>query len=194
MGVLFNSTFSYTNACYIVVDTHGNTVALLYDNDAGSNSKPVTSATLLSNSQCTVGATSLTVSGLSYILTVAVTFQGSFSGQKNIYMFGSENGIYTTGWVQMGTYTVAAGGFPIANSVSPSSGSGPTQRFSFTVSDAGGSGFSTGMAALFPTSLSTTNACSIVYDRTANTISLAYDNPRERRGPGHAGERANCLQ
>jgi hypothetical protein len=98
-------------------------------------------------------------------------------------MYGSENGVYTTGWVQRGTYTVAAGGLPVANSVVPASGSGPSQRFSFTVSDAGGSSFLTGLAVLISTSLSQTNACYVVYDRTVNRISLSYDNPNNGASP-----------
>ncbi len=98
-------------------------------------------------------------------------------------MFGSESGIYVTGWLQMGTYDVAVGGVPVANSVSPSSGIGPTQRFSFTVSDQGGAGFLTGLAALISSSLNTLDACYVVYDRTAGTISLAYDNPNNGASP-----------
>lgn len=183
MAMLFNSSFAYTDACYIIVDTNAGTVALAFDSAAGSNSKPISSTATLSNSQCTIGATTLQVSGLSQILTVAITFSGAFSGAKNIYMFGSESGIYTTGWVQMGTYTVAAGGVPVANGVSPSSGSGPSDRFSFTVSDAGGSSFITGLTGLIASSLNTTQACYIVYDRTAGTISLAYDNPANGASP-----------
>jgi hypothetical protein len=65
----------------------------------------------------------------------------------------------------------------MANSVIPSAGSGPGQRFSFTVSDQGGNGFIVAVAMLFSATLDTNNACSLVYDRTRNTISLAYDNP-----------------
>ena len=91
-------------------------------------------------------------------------------------MFASE-GALNTGWVQRGTYLVAAGGIPVANSVVPSAGSGPAQRFSFTVSDQGGSGYIVAVAMLFSATLDPTNACSLVYDRTRNTISLAFDNP-----------------
>jgi hypothetical protein len=183
MAMLFNSSLSFTNGCYIIVDRIQGTIALAYDNSLGSNSKPFSSPALLQNSQCTVGAATITISGLSDILTVAVRFNGVFSGVKNIYMFGSENGVYTTGWVQMGTYTVAAGGVPMANSVSPSFGTGPSQRFSFTVSDQGGAGFLTGLTLLVSSSLSTLNACYVIYDRTVNTISLAYDNPANGASP-----------
>ena len=80
--------------------------------------------------------------------------------------------------MSLGNYTVAAGGYPVVNSVVPSSGSGPGQRFSVTVSDQGGSGFIQDIAVLFSTSSSiTTNQCLIVYDRVEGTLSLTYDNP-----------------
>jgi hypothetical protein len=85
--------------------------------------------------------------------------------------------------VQKGTYTVAAGGVPVASSVIPGSGSGPGQRFSFTISDQGGSGFLTGLQVLFASSLNTTNACVLVYDRTANRVSLSYDTPANGSAP-----------
>ena len=183
MAMLFNSSEGFTNGCYIIVDRNQGTIALAWDSALGVNSRPISSNTPLSNSQCTVGAASIQVSGLSDILAVAVTFRGAFSGLKNIYMFGSESGIYTTGWVQMGTYGVAAGGVPIAISVSPSSGSGPSQRFSFTVSDQGGAGFITGLAALISSSLNTVGTCYVAYDRNSGTISLGYDNPFNGASP-----------
>ena len=64
---------------------------------------------VLQNSQCQVGAVTAAASGLSQILTVAITFKGAFSGTKNIYMYGSDAGL-NTGWVLRGTYLVAAGG------------------------------------------------------------------------------------
>jgi len=183
MAMLFNTTSaSVANACDIVYDRNAGTVALTWDNGAGSDPKPLASSVVLKNSQCQVGAVTAAASGLSQILTVSITFTAAFSGAKNIYMFGSNGGL-NTGWVLRGTYLVAAGGLPVANSVVPTSGSGPAQRFSFTASDQGGSGFITGMAMLLSTSLSTTNACSMVYDRTRNVVSLAFDNPANGAAP-----------
>ncbi len=93
MGMLFNTSVTFANACYIIVDRNAGTVALAFDSALGSNSKSIGSPAMLGNSQCTIGATSITSSGLSDILTVAVTFTGAFSGSKNIYMYGSENGV-----------------------------------------------------------------------------------------------------
>ena len=134
------------------------------------------STTVLQNSQCALGAVSVSTAGLSQIVNLTITFKAAFGGLKNIYGFASE-GAVNTGFVLRGTYLVAAGGIPMANSVVPSAGSGPGQRFSFTVSDQGGNGFIVAVAMLFSATLDTNNACSLVYDRTRNTISLAYDNP-----------------
>ena len=183
LAMLFNTTSaSVTNACDIVYDRNAGTVALVWDNAGGSNTKLLSSSVVLKNSQCQIGAVSAAASGLSQIITVAITFKAAFSGTKNIYMYGSDAGLNTE-WVQMGTYLVAAGGLPVANSVVPGSGSGPAQRFSFTASDQGGSGFITGMAMLLSPSLSTTGACSMVYDRTRNVVSLAYDIPANGATP-----------
>ncbi len=183
MAMLFNTTSAtVTNACDIVYDRNAGTVALTWDSGAGSDPKALGSPVVLKNSQCQVGAATAAASGLSQIITLSITFTAAFSGTKNIYMFGSDAGL-NTGWVLRGTYLVAAGGLPVANTVVPTSGSGPAQRFSFTASDQGGSGFITGMAMLLSTSLSTTNACSMVYDRTRNVVSLAFDNPANGAAP-----------
>ena len=177
MGMLFNTTSAtFTNACYIVYDRTAGTIGLVWDSAAGSDQKALASTAMLQNSRCRVGAVTAAASGLSQIITVAISFKGPANGSKNIYMYGADAGL-NTGWVLRGTYLVAAGGAPAANSVVPSAGSGAAQRFSFTVSDPGGAGFLTGVAMLLSSTLSTANACSMVYDRTANVVSLAYDTP-----------------
>src|SRR5579863_247003 len=108
MSLLFNTSVSFPSACYISVDRIQGTIGLALDSGSGFTSEPLSSNSLLQNSQCTVGAAALVTSGLSANLTVAMTFNGGFGGVKNIYMFASDNGVTTTGWVQMGTYTVAA--------------------------------------------------------------------------------------
>jgi hypothetical protein len=176
MAMLFSTSGSLTNSCYIVYDRVAGSIRLFTDNAEGSGSKPVSSTTVLQNSQCALGAVSVSTVGLSQIVNLTITFKAAFDGLQNIYMFASE-GVLNTGFVLRGTYLVTAGGIPIANSVIPSAGSGPSQRFSFTVSDQGGSGFIVAVAMLFASTLNTTNACSLVFDGTRNTISLAYDNP-----------------
>ena len=179
-AMLFAPSLStFNNTCYIVYDAVHATLQLEYNAMNGASERSIASSTVLSNSQCSVGAATVTLSGLSMIFTVSVTFTGSFAGAQSIFGYAAEgSGTPNTGWVNVGTYTVAAGGYPVANSVVPSSGSGAGQRFSVTVSDAGGSGFIQDIAVLFSTNSSTqTNACLIVYDRIEGTLSLTYDNP-----------------
>jgi Beta-propeller repeat len=183
MGMLFNTTSAtFTNACYVVYDRNAGTIALVWDSAAGSDQKALASPSQLQNSQCRVGVVTAAASGLSQIITIALSFKGPFNGTRNIYMYGADAGL-NTGWVARGTYLVASGGLPVVNSVVPGAGSGAAQRFSFTVSDAGGAGFLTDVAMLLSSSLSTTNACSMVYDRTANVVSLAYDIPANGATP-----------
>jgi len=97
-AMLFSTSITTQNSCYIVVDRNSATVTLRWDSGIGADSKPIASATVLQNSQCLVGAVSASISGLSEIITASVTFKPAFSGLKNIYMFGSE-GAVNTGWV-----------------------------------------------------------------------------------------------
>ena len=192
-AMLFSTSGSLSNSCFIVYDPVAGSIRLFTDNAQGSGSKPVGSTTVLQNSQCALGAVSVTTAGLSQIVSLTITFKAAFSGLQNIYGFASE-GAANTGFVLRGTYLVAAGGIPVANSVIPSAGSGPGQRFSFTVSDQGGNGFIVAVAMLFSSTLDTNNACSLVYDRTRNTISLAFDNPANGAAtlmPGSSTEIAN---
>ena len=182
MAMLFSTSGSLSNSCYIVYDSVAGSIRLFTDNAQGSGSKLVGSTTVLQNSQCAVGTVSISSSSLSQIVNISVTFKAAFGGLQNIYMFAS-NGVLNTGWVQRGAYFVAAGGIPMATSVIPSAGSGPAQRFTFTVSDQGGSGYLLAVAMLFAPTLNTTNACSLVYDRTRNTIALSYDNPSNGSAP-----------
>jgi hypothetical protein len=177
MSMMFNATnASVANACDIVYDPNAGIVYLMLDSGIGATFKPVGSALVLANSQCQVGATNAVASGLSQTVTLSVTFSAAFSGMKNIYMFAADAGS-NTGFVMRGTYLVAAVGLPVTTTVVPSSGFGPSQLFSFTASDQRGSGLITGMGMLLSTSISTLNACSMVYDPTNNVVSLALNNP-----------------
>ena len=181
MAMLIGNSTSPQNTCQVVYDRNVGSLALLWDSGSGSDSRQLGTSTVLQNSQCSVGAASVQVSGTSQIVSLNMTFKGGYTGTKNVFLFGAEATI-NTGWVQRGTFTIAAGGVPTVGAAVPGSGSGPSQRFSFTFSDQGGSGFLTGLAMLLAPTLNTSNACSIVYDRTANVLSLAYDNPLSGAG------------
>ena len=82
-------------------------IQLLWDNASGRNSRSDTSSANLENSQCRVGAGTVTVSGRSRIITLDVTFKAPFNGPRNTFMFATDYYVgKNTGWVQKGTYTV----------------------------------------------------------------------------------------
>jgi hypothetical protein len=169
----FSAAGSAVGACDVIYNPVAGTIALLTDNGLSQTSKSLGSPTILQNSQCQVGSASVTFVGLQLLETVTITFKGPFNGLKNVYLSATE-ATSSTGFVQLGTFTVASPGFPMANSVVPSAGSGPAQRFTVVVSDPGGASFINGVAVLI-TSNGVNNACNLVYDRTAGSITLSYD-------------------
>ncbi len=176
VAVLITPGSSSSDACYVVYDRVAGTVSLRSDNALSSSSKALGSSATLQNSQCVVGATSSSLSGLTLTFTATIAFKPAFNGVQNIYMYASESAS-NTGWVLRGSFTVLAGGTPVANSVVPGSGSGPGQRFSFTTSDASGSTYLTQLVVLFAPTLDNANACNLLYDRITNRVSLTYDIP-----------------
>jgi Beta-propeller repeat len=182
VAFLFNTSVNPALACSVLYSVSAGTVSLITDSGVGSSSLPLGSADALQNSQCVITTTSASTSGLSLTVTVAITFKGAFNGAKNIYMEDSTASA-NSGFVLEGTYTVNAGGSPVAVSAVPGSGSGPGERFSFTLADPGGSGFITSAAILFASTFNTTNACYLIWDGTANTISLTFDNPANGQTP-----------
>jgi hypothetical protein len=84
--VLFNASLTGASACYVEFVAPK---SLYLRNDANSAwSSPITvgSATPLSNSQCTLTGSSLTAAPGGYTLGLSLTFSGTFTGSKNVYM------------------------------------------------------------------------------------------------------------
>jgi hypothetical protein len=106
--VLFNSSVSYVSACYVFYKPAAN--QLLFENVTGTAfSAPITpgpSATV-SNSQCTLNGTgsSFSTSGNNLTLNVSLTFTGTFTGQKNVYLLAACTTGTTGNWVLKGTWT-----------------------------------------------------------------------------------------
>ena len=179
IAILFAPSVAYPNSCFAIYDRTRGTIQLEWDNVTGADAKPVSSGLTVQNSQCMIGATSVTSSGLTNTLTLDVTFKGAFSGAKNIYMYAANaNGTVNTGWVQRGTYLVTAGSasVPTADSVSPGANSGTAQTFSFVYSDSQNASNLTGAAMLFAPSGAYPNSCFVVYDRNQGSIQLEWDN------------------
>lgn len=187
VAFLFNTSVSFSSACYVTYNLPANTLALQTDNGLSTTSMAFNSTGTLSNSQCTVGTATSAASGLSIIFTITVTFKGAFNGPKNTYMYATA-GSLNTGWVLEGTYSVSNGGNPKTISVDPASGTGPGERFTFTIGDTGGAGYITYGAILFASSFNMVNACYLEWDGVKNTISVTYDNPANGQTPETPGQ------
>jgi hypothetical protein len=182
VAVLFNTSVSFSSACNVSYTPATNLVALTADSGSGTTSMALGSSSTLQNSQCVIGATSVTESGLQLVFSAVISFKASFAGLKNIYMSAAV-GSSSTGFLLEGTYSIAGGGNPAAISAVPGSGSGPGERFSFTIADPGGASFLNSGAILFASSFNMLNACYLIWDGTHNTISVTYDNPANGQTP-----------
>jgi hypothetical protein len=107
--VLFQSSFSTENACYVQYVPASNRLDLLANSGtAYSGSTQAGIAGTMSNSQCIVdaGASSVTGAGKNLTLNLAVTFKPPFAGAKSIYMDVFNNANVSSGWQSKGSWTV----------------------------------------------------------------------------------------
>jgi hypothetical protein len=176
--MVFAPTLVAENSCFVVYDRNRGIIQLESDDLTSTANKLVDSATTLQNSQCVIGATSVTAAVLSTIITLDITFKNEFTGLKNIYMYGADgDGSVNTGWTQRGTYMVAVSPppLPTVDSVSPSSGGGPRQTFTFAFSDRQSATNLSAAVMVFAPALVAENSCFVVYDRDRGIIELEWD-------------------
>ena len=192
------ATLSAAGSCYFYYARGSN--ALYLATDAGAWQGPLTigSAGTLQNSQCTVnaGASSVSASGNTLTLSLALTFQAAFTGAKNVYM-EVQNATQDSGWSAHGTWTVSSSGEaaspPEPVSVTPNTGSGLSATFAFVFSDGNGATDIVSTQMDISATLSATGACYFYYGRGANALYLASDTGAWQ-GPvtiGSAGTLAN---
>jgi hypothetical protein len=184
---LINSGLSGPNACDLTMDVVHNALYLLNDG-ATAWLGPVTPGTagMVQNSRCVVNGanSSVVASGNTVTLNVALSFQPAFAGAKSIYANASTTGGLTAGWTGLGTWTVTgAAQPPQATSVTPSSGSGSSQTFSFVYTDAAGASSLNTMLALISSGLSGPSSCDLTMDVVHNALYLLNDGATAWLGP-----------
>ena len=82
-------------------------------------------------------------------LTLPVMFKGGITGQQTIYLYTQDRAGAYAGWDARGSWEVPSGNrAPSSISVTPSSGSGASQTFTFTVADPDGAEDLLGMMIL----------------------------------------------
>jgi hypothetical protein len=178
--LVINGSLSAANGCYLLFARAANAIWLA--NDAGTQFVgPLTLGTqgTLQNSQCIMDAAASSAPGTGNTLTlnIALSFKAAFAGAKTNFMLVYDNAGQTSGWQARGTWTVPAGAnaAPTAVSVTPGSGSGASQTFSYAFSDTNGFSDISSAQVVINNGLIAANGCYLFYARAANTIWLAND-------------------
>ena len=192
--ILVNETLSASGSCYLYYVLTANELYLR--NDASSDwlgPQTVGAAGMLQNTKCSVdlGTSSVLGSGTSLALDLAMTF--NTSGDKNQWMLAIDTAGQHLGWVLNGTWNVPPNQPPTSDSVSPSSGSGASQTFSYVFSDSNGYEDMTSIQILVNETLSASGSCYLYYVLTANELYLRNDASSDWLGPQTVGA-AGMLQ
>jgi len=178
MMVMISGTGSAANGCSLYYGQAQGVLALANDLGAYTTAASLGSAGTLQNSQCSIGlaGASASRSGSNLSLTVPVNFKSTFQGDKTIFLFTQDASGASAGWDARGHWTVAAStSRPSTISASPSSGTGSSQIFTFTVADPDGVKNLFGMMILISGTGYSTNACAVYFGRANGNIALAND-------------------
>ena len=195
VGVLFNTAAATSSACAVIYNSSLNTLALLTDAGAQPASSITPGSGTQQNSQCVLSGSGSSVSlfGNTLTLSLALTFQPAFTGAKSVYM-DAVNPYETVNWQVEGTWIAAAA---VSISVTPSSGNATQQTFNLAVSDPQGAADLTTVGLLFNSSVSTTSACAVLYNRAQNTLALLTDGGAQPSGPLSPGsgtqQNSQCI-
>lgn len=179
--------------CQVRYLRQGGSLALRDDYDtAWLGPIPVGVAGTLNNSQCLVdaGASSVSASGETLTLTVALRFNPSFYGTKFVYLLAEDQGQLATGWQQKGTWIPARNEPPATVAVSPSSGQGLQQQFQFVVADPNGAQDLRSARLLIHQALTGADACYLNYRPAEGAFWLRDDANQSWLGPGQPGAAA----
>jgi hypothetical protein len=106
-------------------------------------------------------------------LNLALYFKPAFSGNKNLYLMGMDQGGLSLPWTQLGTWSSNGASPPVLLAFTPSSGSGTSQTFQIQVSDGDGASDINYLEPIFVTANG--NNCVFYYSRAGNSIQVLND-------------------
>jgi len=183
---MFQTSVNQANACYIQY-LQGSDALWLRDDTGTAWLGPINPGQpgSLQNSQCTLDGQASSVSGSGDTLTLdlAFAFQPAFAGLKNVYMYVADTSGLHSGWNTRGTWITEDSQAPEAVSVAPSSGSGASQTFAFSYSDANGHQQMGWVHAMLQTSVDEANACHVQYLQGSDSLWLHDDAGTAWLGP-----------
>ena len=171
-------------SCYVVVYPPARSIYLFNDANTGLTG-PITPGTsgTVQNTQCTLNgaSSSITASGNTLTVNLAIAFSGSFTGTKQISAYAQSVTAANSGWQTLGSWTVQLPAVQVL-SLSPSSGSGTSATFNFAFSDSAGTS-DLAMVQMFVYGASSGTACYIVVYPPGGSIYLFNDANTALTGP-----------
>jgi hypothetical protein len=190
MQGLINSSLAYANGCVVSYHPFQNAIYLL--NDSGTawlGGGTIGTPGTVANSQCTLdtGASSASGSGNNLTVSAALSFNSSWAGAKNTWLWVYDRGNQTGGWQPMSTWTVGAPPPPTLTSFSPTSGTAWAQVFTATYSDLQWSKEIGEIDFLVNSSTATSAACYVKWSPTGNNFYLMNDAGNAWLGPVTGG-------
>jgi streptogramin lyase len=184
VNVLINSVLDGRNACYLAYVVPSQTLYLVDDGgDAGgpyAGSIPLGGSGTIQNSQCAVGLTSVVGSGSTLTLTLNITFQAGFGGNKVAFVAAGDQSQVNSGWQALGVWQVpwTPAGSIAATGVTPTHGAaaaGSNQQFNFTWTDSKGAGDFGIVDVLINQFIDGRKACYLAYVAATETLVLVDD-------------------
>jgi len=188
LDVLINNSLDGRNACYLAYSVQSNTLQLV--DDGGDSGGPFAGSFTLGNagesntirnSQCAVTLTSAAGSGTDFTLTVDITFQPGFAGNRVAYLAARDLGGGNSGWQALATWQVPAS-TPPGGTILVTGSSGAAQPFTVTIADSNGASDLGVVNVLINNSVDGRNACYLAYVPPMNTLIL-IDDAGDSQGP-----------
>jgi hypothetical protein len=182
VNVLINNFLDGRFGCYLAYARPINALYLV--NDPGTALLPAMvlngSAQTLGNSQCAIdgSGSSAVASGTVLTLTLKMTFEPSFAGNKVLYQAARDLSLNNSGWVQQGVWHVPGGapGSPAVVSMTPARGGGRNPYpLQFTFRDADGYSDLVSTTVLMNGYLDGGGACYLGYHVPSNAVLLLND-------------------
>jgi hypothetical protein len=188
--------YSAYYSCAVVYNQAQNSLALLTDDGAIPASTIAPGSGTQQNSQCVLDGrgSSVTTSGDYLNLNLAIGFKIAFDGSTPTYGAAQSISGTSTGWRQLGNWTVAVSSQPLQASVTPTSGTGVNQMFNLVYTDPnGGTDLLSTQVLISTTTTLGVAACSIMADPLQGYVWLQNDANTAWLGPQTLGV-AGILQ
>lgn len=179
MRVRINALPQNASGCVFELDRPNNAIRLRDDSGSAWLTAVAGAPGSVSNGQCSISSSTLAIvlDSSQIRLGFEATFKPAFNGAKTIWTDAEDAAGAAAGWTQSGSYIVAVvvAQPPVALSVSPSTGSGPSATFVVSASDPNGVLDVHIVRLLVNSQQSAAGGCYLLLNRLAGQVALASD-------------------